>query len=83
MKHCLFAVALATLVAGCSTPMAQLKQELGPRASQVLACDEKELQYQELERLISSTKVKVKGCGKEATYRLVESRWTLQQAGEN
>ncbi|MEW6433255.1 MAG: hypothetical protein AB1730_17260 [Myxococcota bacterium] len=83
MQHCLFAVALATLLAGCSTPMAQLKKELGPRASQYLECDEQSLQYEELERVISSTKVKVKGCGKEATYRLVESRWTLQQPGEN
>lgn len=83
MKHCLLAAAAATLVAGCSTPMAQLKKELGPRASQYLECDEQQLQYQELERVISSTKVRVKGCGKEATYRLIESRWTLQQANEN
>lgn len=71
------------LLAGCSTPTAQLRQELGPRASKYLACDEQALEYKELDRLISSTKVRVTGCGKEATYKLVESRWTLQQAGEN
>jgi len=68
---------LAGAIAGCSTPMAQLKKELGPRASSYLECDEKKLTYVELEKLITSTKVKVTGCGREATYQLVESRWTL------
>jgi hypothetical protein len=71
------------VLAGCSTPTAQLRKELGPRASQYLGCDEKELQFKELERLISSTKVRVTGCGKQAVYKLEESRWRLVQAGEN
>ena len=79
----LLPVPVIAVLASCSTPLAQLKQELGPRASKYLACDEQELKYKELDRVISSTKVRVTGCGKEATYQLIESRWTLQQAGEN
>ena len=63
-------------LAACSTPMAQLKVELGRRASDALGCPENKLQYKELDRLISSTKVKVTGCGRDATWKLVESRWT-------
>lgn len=66
---------LALGLAGCSTPLAQLRVELGPRASEVMTCPEGELRYQELDRLISSTKVRVSGCGKESTWKLVESRW--------
>jgi hypothetical protein len=63
------------LAAGCSTPTAQLRQELGPRASDFLKCPEDELRFQELDRLISTTKVKISGCKREVTYKLVESRW--------
>lgn len=80
MKPSLVLALLA--LSACSTPTAQLKKELGPRASQYLECSEDELRYKELDRLISSTKVRVSGCGKDATYRLVESRWTLVQPGE-
>jgi hypothetical protein len=78
----LILIAFAALAA-CSTPMAQLKKELGPRASSYLECDEKKLTYEELEKLISSTKVKVTGCGKEATFKMVESRWQLTQPGDH
>ena len=63
------------LLLGCSTPMAQLKLELGRRASDTLGCPEAKLKYQELDRLISSTRVKVSGCGRDSTWKLVESRW--------
>jgi hypothetical protein len=69
------------LAAGCSTPRAQLKQELGTRASDWLKCPQDQLDYQELDRLISTTKVKVSGCKREVTYKLVESRW--QRAEDN
>lgn len=83
MKWLLSLSVVVLALASCSTPTAQLRKELGPRASQYLACDEQELRYKELDRLISTTKVRVTGCGKEATYTLVESRWTLSQAGQN
>ena len=67
---------LCVVLVGCSTPMAQLKVELGRRASDALSCPEEKLKYQELDRLISSTRVKVSGCGRDATWKLVESRWT-------
>ena len=73
---------LLLLVTGCSTPMAQLKLELGRRASDVLGCPEEKLQYKELDRLISTTKVKVTGCGRDATWKLVESRWARAQDNE-
>ena len=66
---------LLLVLAACSTPLAQLKLELGRRSSDVLGCPEEKLDYQELDRLISSTKVKVSGCGRNATWKLVESRW--------
>lgn len=69
------------LLAACSTPLAQLKKDLGPRASDTLGCPEKELKYKELDRMISSTKVQITGCGKTVTYKLVESRW--QQAAKD
>lgn len=76
------AFALLLLLAGCSTPMAQLKVELGRRASDTLGCPEEKLSYKELDRLISTTKVKVSGCGRDATWKLVESRWTRAADGE-
>lgn len=77
------ALVLGTLVllAACSTPLVQLKKELGPRASDNLGCPESELKYKELDRMISSTKVQITGCGKTVTYKLVESRW--EQAAKN
>lgn len=75
-------LALVLLLAGCSTPMAQLKVELGRRASDTLGCPEEKLSYQELDRLVSTTKVKVSGCGRDATWKLVESRWTRAADGE-
>lgn len=72
MRLLLFA---ALLLLGCSTSRAQLKTELGRRASDALACPEEKLVYEELDRLISTTKVKITGCGREGTWKLVESRW--------
>ncbi len=71
----------ALLLLGCSTPRAQLKTELGKRAADWLKCPEGDLKYQELDRLISTTKVKVSGCKRDVTYKLVESRW--QRAEDN
>jgi hypothetical protein len=73
---------LIAALAGCSTPLSQLKVELGRRASDALSCPEEKLKYEELDRLISSTRVKVSGCGREATWKLVESRWTKAAPGE-
>lgn len=75
-------VALAMVLAGCSTPLAQLKTELGRRSSDVMSCPEEKLKYEELDRLISSTKVKVTGCGRDVTWKLVESRWVKAAPGE-
>ena len=73
--------ALLMVLAGCSTPRAQLKLELGRRASDALGCPEEKLSYEELDRLIGTTRVKVTGCGRDATWKLVESRWA--RAGGN
>jgi NAD-dependent DNA ligase len=75
-------LAVLVLCAGCSTPLAQLKLELGPRAARELECAEDKLAYKELDRLISSTKVKISGCGRETTWKLVESRWTRARNDE-
>jgi hypothetical protein len=73
---------LVLLASACSTPLAQLRLELGPRASREMECAEDKLAYKELDRLISSTKVKIKGCGRETTWKLVESRWTRARNDE-
>ena len=67
---------LAVVFAGCSTPLAQLKTELGRRTSDALSCPEEKLKYEELDRLIST------GCGRDMTWKLVESRWTKAAPGE-
>ena len=67
------------LLAGCSTPLSQLKAELGQRSSDALSCPEDKLTYEELEKLISSTRVTVSGCGKSTTWKMVESRWTRER----
>lgn len=80
MKRALWAAWFA--LAACSTPRAQLKLELGPRASEEMECPEDQLQYKELDRLISTTKVEINGCGKKTTWKIVESRWTKARPGE-
>jgi hypothetical protein len=67
---------------GCSTSRAQLKAELGARASEEMECPEDQLQYKELDRLISTTKVEISGCGKSTTWKIVESRWTKARKDE-
>ena len=69
--------AALVLVAACSTPMAELRRDLGPRASRELQCKEDDLQYQELDRMISSTKVRIDGCKRTVVYEMVESKWKL------
>ena len=64
-------------LAACSTPLGQLRQELGPRAATELRCPEEKLAYEELDRMISSTKVKVTGCERIVVYEMVESRWKM------
>ena len=69
--------ALVLLLGGCSTPMAQLRQDLGPRAATELRCAEEKLTFEELDRMITSTKVKVTGCERIVVYEMIESRWKL------
>ncbi|HEY0881090.1 MAG TPA: hypothetical protein VGD87_06160, partial [Archangium sp.] len=68
-------------LAACSTPRAQLKLELGPRVSDEMECPQDQLQYKELDRLISTTKVEISGCGKTTTWKIVEGRWTKARPG--
>ena len=63
------------LATACSSTKAELRSQLGTKASDYLSCPEAGLEYTELDRLISTTKVKVSGCGKDVTYTLVESKW--------
>ncbi len=72
-----FIAALALSLAACSTPMAQLRQDLGARASTELQCPQEKLDYEELDRMMSSTKVKVTGCERIVVYEMIESRWKL------
>lgn len=69
---------LASLVvsSGCSTPLAQLRKDVGPPAARYLECPEEKLTIEELQRLFMTTRVKITGCGRSEVYVLEESRWT-------
>jgi hypothetical protein len=60
---------------GCSTTMAQLRQDVAPSASKYLECPEDKLTIEELQRLVMTTRVKVTGCGRSEVYVLEESKW--------
>jgi hypothetical protein len=75
MRWLAIAAPLALLL-GCSTPTAQLRKELGPRVSEEFNCPEDQLVIKETDRLISTTRVLVRGCGKSASFALVEGRWS-------
>lgn len=75
MKRLLALLALA----GCATPMSELRAQLDEKASRSLSCPADQLSYEELEKLFSTTKVKITGCGNEATYEFVESEWKKKQ----
>ena len=70
------ALLAGVLLVGCSTPLTALRKELDARSASDLSCSEKDLKYKELNRMISTTKVMVSGCGHEVTYELIEGRWT-------
>lgn len=76
------ALAGLVLFAACSSELAQLRKDLGPRASGTLECREEELHYFEAEKIFSTTKVRVTGCGREVVYKLVESRWERDREAE-
>ena len=65
--------------AGCATPMPELRATLAERASRALSCPADQLTYEELEKLFSTTKVKISGCGNEATWEFIESEWKKKQ----
>ncbi len=73
------AVLVALVFCGCATPLSQLKEELGTRSSDALKCPEDELKYEDLEKLFSTVRTKVTGCGRSVTWKMVESRWTRER----
>ncbi len=70
-------VELAALAVGCSTPLAELRRDLDGRAATELQCPADKLTYKELDRLISTTKLRVSGCDRTVEYQMVESQWRL------
>jgi hypothetical protein len=68
--------ALAVLTSGCVSPMIQVQKDLGPRASEYMACPENKLEFEDLQQvMVMVTRVRVKGCGKESYWMFEESRW--------
>jgi len=65
--------------AGCATPMSELRATLDERAARSLSCPADQLTYEELEKLFTTTRVKISGCGNSATYEFVESEWKKKQ----
>jgi hypothetical protein len=73
MKKIALALALAS---GCVSPLVQVKKDLGPIASENMECPEDKLVYEDLQQMmVMTTRVRVKGCGKETYWFLEESRW--------
>lgn len=75
MKRLLVIVALA----GCATPMSEIRAALDEKAARSLSCPADQLTYEELEKLFSTTRVKISGCGNSAVYEMVESQWKKRQ----
>lgn len=72
----------AVLVSGCATPLARLKKDVGPIAADYLQCSADQLEYEELQRLIETSRVKVKGCGRSGVWQLEESQWKRDRSAQ-
>ncbi|MBL8936933.1 MAG: hypothetical protein JNM69_20400 [Archangium sp.] len=69
--------ALLLLLAGCSLNLAQVRDQLTPRATSDLSCKASQLEFEEVKQPLAASNVKVSGCGRSVEYFLVQSQWRL------
>ncbi|MBM4778870.1 MAG: hypothetical protein GQE15_14290 [Archangiaceae bacterium] len=74
MRHVSWAL---LLFAGCSLNLAQVREELTPRAKADLECKGSQLEFEEVKQPLAASNVKVSGCGRSAEYFLAQSQWRL------
>ena len=74
MKAAFFVLLFVTL-GGCATPLAQLRKDIGPAAADWHECPEDKLTFEEMQRLFTTTRVKVTGCNKTSQWVFEESKW--------
>ena len=68
---------LFALFSGCSFNLAQVRDELTPRAKSDLSCKGSQLEFEELKQTLATSNVKVTGCGRTVEYVMVQSQWRL------
>lgn len=69
--------AFLALLSGCSFNLAQLRDELTPRATADLSCKGSQLEFEEVKQTLAASNVKVSGCGRSVEYVMVQSQWRL------
>lgn len=69
--------ALLALLSGCSFNLAQVRDELTPRATSDLSCKGSQLEFEEVKQTLAASNVKVSGCGRSVEYVMVQSQWRL------
>ncbi|MER2566615.1 MAG: hypothetical protein ABTQ32_38185 [Myxococcaceae bacterium] len=67
----------ALLLAGCSLNLAQVRDQLTPRAKADLECKGSQLEFEEVKQTLAASNVKVTGCGRTVEYVMVQSQWRL------
>lgn len=72
-------LALLSFATGCTMNLAQVRDEMSPRARSDLSCPKGSLDFEELKQTLGASNLKVTGCGREAEYVLVQSQWRLVQ----
>lgn len=70
-------VAFALLLSGCSLNLAQVRDQLTPRAKADLECKASQLEFEEVKQPLAASNVKVSGCGRSVEYFLAQSQWRL------
>ncbi|MFO0597658.1 MAG: hypothetical protein U0228_20295 [Myxococcaceae bacterium] len=63
------------LLSACASQLPQIKKDVGPLAAEAMECPEAQLSFEEMQKVLYTSRVKVKGCGKETQWVLEESRW--------
>lgn len=75
MVRALVVAAVSVVTPGCAFDLAQAKVQLTPRAVTELSCKASSLEFEEVQRPLAPSNVKVTGCGRTAEYTLEESVW--------
>lgn len=73
-------IVLLAALSGCSFNLAQVRDDLTPRAKADLSCKGSQLEFEEVKQTLAASNVKVTGCGRTVEYMLVQSQWRLVES---